>query len=57
MVLRLDFDLRKRDDSPVPVPAALAQFDHMGCDLRVCRCRIAISGFVPHARYKSVPGS
>ena len=36
MVLKLDFDVGKRDDGKVHVHAAVAQFDHLGGESRVC---------------------
>ena len=46
MVLQLDFDVGKRDDGKVHVHAAVAQFDHLGGESRVCRFHIAVAGFV-----------
>ena len=46
MVLQLYFDLGKRDDVKVHVHAAVAQFDHLGGESRVCRFHIAVPGFV-----------
>ncbi len=49
MVLQLDFDVGKRDDGKVHVHAAVAQFDHLGGESRVCRFHIAVAGFVYQA--------
>ena len=49
MVLQLDFDVGKRDDGKVHVHAAVAQFDHLGGESRVCRFHIAVTGFVYQA--------
>ena len=55
-VLQLDFDVGKRDDGKVHVHAAVAQFDHLGGESRVCRFHIAVAGFVIR-RKKSVSAS
>ena len=49
MVLQLDFDVGKRNDGKVRVHAAVAQFDHLGGESRVCRFHIAVAGFVYQA--------
>ena len=49
MVLQLDFYVGKRNEGKVYVHAAVAQFDHLGGESRVCRFHIAVTVFVYQA--------